>query len=432
MDSTLKAELKGVDKTVWLAVMVAALGYFVDIYDLLLFSIVRVSSLKGIGVAESELLDKGVLLINTQMAGLLIGGVLWGVLGDKKGRLSVLFGSIFLYSAANLLNAFVQNIEQYAVLRFIAGIGLAGELGAGITLISEILPKRLRGFGTTIVASIGILGAVFGGIIGDLFHWRTAYIIGGSMGFLILLLRVGVRESGLFSKVCEEDSVSRGDFFSLFKTRATLSKYLAVILIGVPIWYVVGILVTFTPEFGKAWNMVDLPTAGRAVMFTYIGLAVGDFASGLMSQLAQSRKKVILLYILLTAAMVAVHLVVSRQSSTLYYAMCVLMGFGAGYWAMFVTVAAEQFGTNIRSTVTTSAPNFVRGAVIPLAFLFQTGAARFGVNTAGIMVGFLSFGVALFALSRLEETFHKDLDYLEGEEERDQTPRGVSEAGFAG
>jgi MFS family permease len=432
MDSSLKAELKGVDKTVWLAVMVAALGYFVDIYDLLLFSIVRVSSLKGIGVAESELLDKGVLLINTQMAGLLLGGVLWGVLGDKRGRLSVLFGSIFLYSAANLLNAFVQNIEQYAVLRFIAGIGLAGELGAGITLISEILPKRLRGFGTTIVASIGILGAVFGGIIGDLFHWRTAYIIGGSMGFLILLLRVGVRESSLFSKVREEESISRGDFFSLFKSRATLSKYLAVILIGVPIWYVVGILVTFTPEFGKAWNMVDLPTAGRAVMFTYLGLAVGDFASGLMSQLAQSRKKVILLYILLTAAMVAVHLVVSRQSSTLYYAMCVLMGFGAGYWAMFVTVAAEQFGTNIRSTVTTSAPNFVRGAVIPLAFLFQTGAARFGVSTAGIMVGFLSFGVALFALSRLEETFHKDLDYLEGEVENERTPRAINEAGFAG
>ena len=408
-----KTGLKAVDKTVLMAVAVAALGYFVDIYDLLLFSIVRVNSLKGLGVAESELLDKGVLLINIQMAGLLIGGVLWGMLGDRKGRLSVLFGSIFLYSAANVANGFVQNVEQYAALRFIAGIGLAGELGAGITLVSEILPKEIRGYGTAFVAAVGILGAVFGGLVGDWFDWRTAYMIGGGMGFLILLLRVGVRESGLFNKVREEREVSRGNFLSLFTRKATFAKYVAVILIGVPIWYVVGILVTLTPEFGKAFGMTDLPTAGRAVMFTYMGLAVGDFASGLLCQWTKSRKKVIFGYIVMTAIAVGLHLTFSRASTFAYYSLCVLMGFGGGYWAMFVTVAAEQFGTNIRSTVTTSAPNFVRAAVIPLTILFKAGLPALGVVGSGIATGVLSFVVALLALARLEETFHKDLDYLE-------------------
>ncbi|MDZ4084501.1 MAG: MFS transporter, partial [Bdellovibrionales bacterium] len=249
-----RSELKAVDKKVWLAVLVAALGYFVDIYDLLLFSIVRVQSLKDLGVAEDALLNKGVLLINIQMAGLLIGGIIWGVLGDRRGRLSVLFGSIIMYSAANFLNGFVQNIEQYAILRFVAGIGLAGELGAGITLISEIMPKRIRGFGTTIVASVGILGAVFGAFIGDIFSWRTAYIIGGVMGFAILLLRVGVTESGMFHKA-KEKAASHGNVMMLFNNRARFLKFLNCVLIGIPIWYVVGILLTFAPEFGKAFGM---------------------------------------------------------------------------------------------------------------------------------------------------------------------------------
>ncbi len=406
-------ELRSLDRSVVLAVIVAALGYFVDIYDLLLFSIVRVNSLKGLGVSDADLLSKGVLLINTQMAGLLIGGVLWGILGDRRGRLSVLFGSIALYSTANIVNGFVQNVEQYAILRFIAGIGLAGELGAGITLVAEILPKHLRGYGTTFVASIGILGAVFGGLVGDLFDWRVAYIIGGVMGLLILLLRVGVTESGMFAKIKTHDSVERGDFRLLFKSRTNLVKYAAVILIGVPIWYVVGILLTFTPEFGREWGMTEIPTAGKAVMFGYLGLAIGDFASGLMSQFAKSRKKIILLYILITAAAVVLHLLFGRTSLANYYAFCVLMGFGAGYWAMFVTVAAEQFGTNIRSTVTTSAPNFVRGAVIPLTILFEAFVPSLGIVGSGVLAGVVTFTVALGALALLDETFHKDLDYVE-------------------
>ncbi len=409
-----RSELKAVEKKVWLAVLVAALGYFVDIYDLLLFSIVRVQSLKDLGFSEDALLSKGVLLINIQMAGLLIGGVIWGVLGDRRGRLSVLFGSIIMYSAANFLNGFVQNIEQYAILRFIAGIGLAGELGAGITLISEIMPKRIRGFGTTIVATVGILGAVFGAFIGDIFNWRTAYIIGGVMGFAILLLRVGVTESGMFHKA-KEKAASHGNVMMLFNNRARFVKFLNCVLIGIPIWYVVGILLTFAPEFGKAFGMATAPTAGKAVMYGYIGLSIGDLSSGLVSQWLQSRKKAVLIFLGISTIGVALHLTLSHGSATptMFYTTCVLMGIGVGYWAMFVQVAAEQFGTNIRSTVTTSVPNFVRGATIPLTAAFHWGSPTYGVTMVAAVLGLITLAITLMALKGLEESFHKDLDYHE-------------------
>ncbi len=405
-------DLKSLDRSIWLAIIVAALGYFVDIYDLLLFSIVRVSSLKGIGIPENEIFDKGVLLINVQMAGLLIGGVIWGVLGDKKGRLSVLFGSIIMYSLANLLNGAVTNLEQYAALRFIAGIGLAGELGAGITLVTEILPQRLRGYGTAFVASIGLLGAVFGGLVGDLFSWRIAFVIGGVLGFLILLLRVGVRESAMFART-KDEGVHRGNVAVLFRNPRTFGRYFGVILIGVPIWFVIGIVMTFTPEFAQALGMTDLPSAGKAVMFCYIGLSVGDFLGGLLSQFFESRKKAILVYMIATSIIFALYIKFAGQSLTSYYAFCAIFGIAIGYWALFVTVGAEQFGTNIRSTVATTVPNFVRGAVIPMTTGFQALMAGSGAIHAGIVVGGITMAIALVSLFLLPETFHKDLDYNE-------------------
>lgn len=249
-----------------LSVLVAALGYFVDIYDLILFSIVRVSSLTDIGVPADQLLTKGVLLLNMQMAGMLIGGIAWGVLGDKRGRLSVLFGSILMYSVANILNAFVHDVPTYAVLRLLAGIGLAGELGAGITLVSEIMPRETRGYATALVAAVGICGAVVAALVGDFFEWRTAYIVGGVMGIALLLLRIGVHESGMFQQVKAEPH-ARGRFLQLFATRERATRYLSIIIIGVPIWYVVGILITFSPEFGRAMGFADIPRAGTAVMY---------------------------------------------------------------------------------------------------------------------------------------------------------------------
>lgn len=394
------------------AVIVAALGYFVDIYDLILFSIVRVASLKSLGFEGETLFEKGVLLLNMQMIGMLLGGIFWGILGDRRGRLSVLFGSILMYSLANFANAQVTSIESYAFLRFIAGIGLAGELGAGITLVAEVLPKHTRGYGTTIVASVGIMGALLAAYIADHYDWRLAFNIGGVLGILLLVLRISVYESEMFEKV-KAQVTNRGDFFYIFKSKERLAKYLRCILIGVPIWFVIGILITFSPEFAKALRVSEPISAGHAVMFSYLGLAIGDFASGLTSQLLQSRKKVVFAFLTLTLVLVALYFRSFDIHPDTFYLLCAALGFGSGYWAVFVTIGTEQFGTNLRATVTTTVPNFVRGSVVPLTFLFVQAKSAIGILTAGLGVGILALGIAFFALWKLEETFSKDLSFVE-------------------
>ena len=399
-------------RSVYLTVLVAALGYFVDIYDLILFLIVRVKSLKSLGVESAAVLDTGVGLFNMQMAGMLVGGVLWGILGDKRGRLSVLFGSIFLYSVANILNGFVTTVGQYAAMRLIAGIGLAGELGAGITLVSEIMGKEGRGYGTTIVASVGVLGAVVAALVGDSFSWRVAYFVGGGLGIGLLLLRIGLFESGMFESAKSQD-VPRGNFFSFFASWQRTRRYLAVIFVGVPIWYVISILIGLSPELAKAMGMNPGPQPGRAVMLAYIGLSIGDFASGALSQVLRSRKKSIGLFLGLTVLSIVAYFTVASASLTLFYACCMALGVASGYWAVFVTVASEQFGTNIRATATTTAPNFVRGAVVLLTLAFKALKEPLGVTGSAMAVGAVALIVAVVSLASLEETFGKDLDFVE-------------------
>jgi MFS family permease len=395
-------------------VIVASLGYFVDIYDLLLFSIVRIPSLRSLGLEGDALRDEGIFLLNVQMTGLLIGGIFWGILGDKKGRLSVLFGSIFIYSVANIANGFVESIEAYSVWRFIAGIGLAGELGAGITLVAEILPKEKRGIGTTIVAAVGISGAVVAWMIAELFSWRTSYFIGGGLGLSLLLLRIGVAESNMFGQVKKQD-MRRGDFFSLFTNKRRLLKYIRCILIGIPLWYVVGILITLSPEFGKAMGVQGVVNAGTAVACCYAGIVVGDIISGSLSQYLKSRLKVLYLYLFVSIFTLTIFFVMRNVSLPVFYTMCSVLGLNVGYWVIFMTIATEQFGINIRATVTTTVPNFVRGAVVPLTFLFQVFLSLFNnsVITAGILVGIVSLLCAFLALDGLQETFFKDLNYVE-------------------
>ncbi|GAB3769189.1 MFS transporter [Spirosoma horti] len=395
-----------------LPVLVAALGYLVDMYDLFLFSVVRVPSLKALGVDGDRLLSEGILLLNAQMAGLLIGGIFWGVLGDKRGRLSVLFGSILLYSLANIANGFVTSLDQYVGLRFIAGLGLAGELGAGITLVTEILPKQIRGYGTTLVATMGVLGAILAYFMADLFDWRISYFIGGGMGLMLLVLRFNVLESGLFIN-SQKRNVSRGSIGMLFSNRARLTKYLQSILVGLPIWFVVGILITFSPEFGKALGLSAPVVAGKAVMLSFSGQVAGDLVSGFLSQSMQSRKKVIRLFMLLSFGFMLVYLLAPVHDITLFYVVCVCLGFANGYWTLFVTIAAELFGTNLRATVATTVPNFVRGATIPLSALFIQLKPALGTIYSALAVGLLTLVIALIALSFLDETFKKDLDYLE-------------------
>jgi MFS transporter, putative metabolite:H+ symporter len=422
------------NRAVVLAVVVAALGYFVDIFDLLLFAIVRDQSLIDLGVVDdTERMLLGVRLDNyIQMTGLMVGGLVWGVIGDLRGRLSVLFGSILCYSAANLLNAFVADvpahstlsflnslglgtaIRQYEVLRFIAGFGLAGELGAGVTLVAELLGREKRGIGTTIVASVGVLGAVFASIISEYCHWRTAYLIGGGLGLGLLFLRVGVVESGLFRSVRSE-AVGRGQFWKLVSSWSRLRRYLAVIAIGLPIWYVVGVLVKYSADVGKALQLGDgTIKPGKAILWCYVGLAIGDLASGLISQILRSRRRAVVLFHILTAVTVALQFVIIPRSPFVSNLLFVLMGISIGYWAVFVTMAAEQFGTNLRATAATTAPNFVRwiGAA-GSAYLWQKLTPIMGVWEAAAAVGALVLAIALVACLSLRETFGTSLDFVE-------------------
>jgi len=395
-----------------IVLIVSALGYFVDIYDLILFSIVRIPSLQTLGVEGESLMSNGVLLLNMQMSGMLIGGIIWGVIGDKKGRLSVLFGSIFAYSIANLANGFVNDITTYALLRFLAGIGLAGELGAGVTLVAEIMPKESRGYGTMIIAAVGIFGAVAAAFVAELFDWRVAYFIGGGMGLLLLILRLGVYESGMYNAI-KFLNVSRGNFLLLFRDKKLFLKYIYSIAIGVPIWYIVGVLITFSPEISKALKFEIPVNTGAAITFCYLGLAFGDILSGSLSQIFKTRKKIVKGFIIFTTINIVIYLFFNQFGREFFYAMCFILGLSGGYWAVFVTNAAEQFGTNIRATVTTTAPNFVRGAVVPATLLFHFLTRPFGIIYSALFVGMLCILVAYLAARNLEETYGKDLNYLE-------------------
>lgn len=393
-------------------VIVIAMGYFVDIYDLILFGVVRVESLTELGLDKDGVTLWGSIILNAQMAGMLIGGILWGILGDKKGRLSVLFASIILYSIANFLNAFVTDVEQYALLRFIAGIGLAGELGAGVTLVAEILPKELRGYGVMTIAAFGVLGVVAANIVAEHFAWRNAYILGGILGFLLLALRFRVRESEMFTHHVADD-VKRGQFFSLFTHKKLFSKYIKAIVIGMPLWYVVGVLVMFSPEFAQALSIKGEVSAGQALMYTYIGLSVGDLASGYLSQRLKSRKRAYTFFMLVSLASVVYYFTLAGECAASFYWAVFWLGVFCGYWALFITMAAEQFGTNIRATVATTVPNFVRGSVVPITSSFMLLKESMGVLGSAAVVGSVTFAIALVALYYTRETFHEDLDYIE-------------------
>ena len=394
-------------------VIVAALGYFVDIYDLLLFGIVRLPSLASLGLSESEISLTGASILNWQMTGLLLGGILWGILGDKKGRLSVLFGSIITYSLANIACGFVQDPTTYKILRFVAGVGLAGELGAGITLVSEILPKHLRAIGTSLVAGIGLLGAIVGYFTVEFFDWRNAYFIGGGLGISLLLLRIGVFESGIFEGVKNQKHVTKGNFFALFTSRDRLFRYLKCIGIGLPTWFVIGILATFSNEFGKALGIEEPIRPGLSIMWCYVGLSVGDFLSGFLSHWLESRKKAVFIMMAFTLVCSGIYLYTGIKTAPALYIVATLLGFGIGYWAMFVTIGAEQFGTNLRATAATTVPNMVRGMVVLMTTLFASFKDSFTVIDSGALVGLICFVIGFYSILTIPETHGLDLDFLE-------------------
>lgn len=406
-----------------LPVIVAALGYFVDIYDLLLFTIVREPSLRSLGIdinQKAMVIAASTKVINWQMWGMLLGGIIWGIMGDKKGRLSVLFGSIILYSIANFLTGFVQDVQQYSWARFFAGIGLAGELGAGITLVSELLPKAKRGIGTSMVAGIGLFGAVAAyftfKISGD---WRLCYKIGGALGVMLLFLRISVTESGMFKHVQQKAGVIRGDFLMFFQDSKRFRKYILAILIGLPTWFVIGVLVNLSNQFANEFYDGNKIESGRAIMYAYAAIAVGDILIGFISQYFKSRKKALYLFYFFAIISGIYFFSGNIKNDAAMYTACAALGFSTGFWAIFVTMGAEQFGTNLRATAATTIPNMVRGSLplINLMFVnwFQK-ANGWDLVKSAIYTGVIVMVITLIAAYFTEETFHKDLNYVEPEE----------------
>ncbi len=394
-------------------VLVAALGYFVDIYDLLLFGMIRKTSLQSLGLTGDAAINAGLNVMSVQMYGLLIGGILWGIMGDKKGRLSVLFGSIILYSLANIANGFVHTLNQYEICRFIAGIGLAGELGAGITLVSELIPKEKRGIATSMVAGIGLTGAVVAYFISQSFDWRICYFIGGGLGFLLLLLRVRVFESGMFHDIKKDVAIQKGNFLMFFTNWKRFKKYILAIAIGLPTWYVIGILIQQSDKFGKEFGIKEDIIAGKAVMFAYVAISVADLLIGLLSQVLKSRKKALYIFYAITIAGIVLYFNLYNSTAANMYLVCMLMGFGTGFWALFVTMAAEHFGTNLRATAATTVPNMVRGSLPLIIILFKSLIPGHGTIAAGAITGVIVMIISTIAVVLTEETFGKDLNFLE-------------------
>jgi MFS transporter, putative metabolite:H+ symporter len=395
-----------------LAVIVSALGFFVDVYDLLLFGIIRKPSLRDLGLSPDDILTQGEWIISMQMVGLLIGGIIWGILGDKAGRMKVLFASILLYSVANILNGMVTTIPAYVAFRFLAGIGLAGELGAGITLVSELLPKEKRGIASAMIASFGILGAVTAFLLNKVFDWRTCYYIGGGLGLVLLLLRVSVHESSLFARV-RETSVVRGNFLMFFNNRKRFNRYMRCILIGLPAWYIIGVLVTFSDQFGKEFGIPGVDP-GKAIMYLYLAIAFGDLSAGFISQQLKSRKKALYIFYAISILFCWLYFFQPSKNPDVFYLICTGLGYGTGFSVVYITMSAEQFGTNLRASAAISIPNMVRGVLPLILVMFKLARGWFHSYVTGAWVtGLILFCIAIVAAYFTEETFGKELDFVE-------------------
>lgn len=400
-----------------LPVLVGALGFFVDIYDLLLFNIVRISSFTELGVESQALKTVGESIVSWQMTGLTIGGILWGIMGDKRGRKSVLFGSILLYSLATIANGFVQTIEQYTWLRFIAGLGLAGELGASITLTSEMLSKEKRGLASTIIATSGVLGTIAAYYVHDLSgeNWRLCYFIGGGMGIALLLLRIGIFESRMYD-MTRTSKIPLGNLLFLFNKRERFFRYLRSILIGLPVWYTIGVIISFSDEYARQFGISGF-SQPKALMLQYVALAFGDVSAGLLSNVLKSRKKTLYIFYSIISFFLILFFGLRGGGNALnMYLICMGLGFGSGLSVMYITMGAEQFGTNLRATTAISIPNMVRGFVPLMLLLFQFLRSDYVLNDyvmGAWVTGVVVISVGFISVLKTKETFGKDLNFVE-------------------
>jgi MFS family permease len=390
--------------------MIAGLGFMVDVYDVIIFAVVRISSLQSLGVPKEQLLSTGVFLLNMQLTGMVIGGVIWGVLGDKKGRRAALFGSIILYSIANLFNAGVQHVEVYAFLRFLAGIGLAGEIGAAMTIAAEVTPAKYRAYGTAVVAGMGVFGSIIASAVGDLMPWRVAFLTCGLIGTVLLFVRLHMKETAHFDKIKNEKNVQRGSLRLLFSSRDRVLRATRCVLAAVPIWFVFGVLVSFAPEVDGSHGATGTISIAQVALSYSFGETTGEVCSGIVSQLLKSRRKAMLLFV---SGSTLCTIILFAAPASLYAWICFPLGIFVGVWSVVVTSAAEQFGTNLRSTATTLIPNMVRASVIPITTAFSYLSPYIGASKAACLIGMLCYALAFLSISQMKETFGQDLDFLE-------------------
>lgn len=391
-------------------VIVTALGYFIDLFDYYVFLVTRQKVLTDFGFSGSQLMETGLYMVNLQFAGLLVGGVIFGVLGDKIGRKQSLLGSILLYSIATLASGMTHNIDVFAALRFIAGIGIAGEVGVGVTMVSETMDKNRRGLGVTAFIGVGLLGVVAAALMSELLHWRTCYIIGGLAGLLLLVTRIWVMEPQMFTDL--NKSVKRGSFRVLFASPDGVRRYVLCILLAVPVFFGVSIIATLSPELSIALGASPPASVSTTMIIAYTMMVIGEIVIGLLSQRLKSRKKVIALFLVLMAITLGVGFHNGALDATGYYILAGVVGFFMGYWVNFIALSAEQFGTNVRSLAANTIPNFTRGTTIAINMAFLA-LKDDGVVYAASIVGFTVIVIALLALWKLPETFGKDLDYTE-------------------
>lgn len=396
-------------------VIVSGLGYLVDAYDMMIFSVVRTASLTDMGLSGDKLVEAGLQIMNLQMAGLLLGGLVWGMLGDKLGRMKVLFASIIMYSVANFGCGFAQGVADYGVWRFMAGFGLAGEAGAAITIVTESLPKTKRGLGVMLVVACAAMGPLLAGIVGELVEWRHAYMIGGVAGFALLFLRANVKESKVFEHVAHNKKVQRGNLLQFVTNWSLFKRYVCCVLVGVPVWYIIGIQTTLAPEFARSMGVVGAVAAGTALSFNFVGTIVGEILCATMAQVLQSRRQSLILWLLLTLGSVLGYYQLHDVTAQTFYFYCGFLGISIGYWVSLMAATAEQFGTNLRASATTSIPNFIRGSLIPMnmMFVYLHNKVGYSYEQTGLIIGGAVVAMALGALLFMPETFHNDMDFVE-------------------
>lgn len=414
-------ETKHKEQSIALLILVASLGYFVDAYDLIIASVVRSSAIVELGLAQvgtPEHTKYAQLFEYVQSAGILLGGIIFGVYSDKKGRKKALYYSIAIYSIANILNGllsasvpFVGTV--YCILRFICGFALAAELSIGIVMISETMKAKHRGYGTMIVVSFGILGAVLAAVLFEFIgiHWQTLYLIGGIAGVLLLIFRFSVKETNPFLDLENQES-ERGSWVMIFKNRRLLKILFNAILLGFPIYFFISIPIKFATDYGKELGLTIKGTI--PIIVFYIAMSVSDIIANYLCQLFENRKKVLYFYLgLCTISVFLLHFYPPTTPEQYFYLFSPLMGFASGYWALLITFTNEQIGTNIRSTYTTAVPNVVRSLFIPIQLLLTVLQPTFGTSTSVFYIGVLAVILALLGLYSLKETWGKNLKFID-------------------